>query len=95
LSTAVHNANAGLRKGVGLLLSREKVDIGSGFGYARHRIYNLTRPDDSLILKVALAKASDASAKRVAENRNEPPEPIEHPTVFTSKDDPDYKVQRP
>jgi hypothetical protein len=72
--------------------------------YSRHRIFNLSRPDKSLLLKIALAKSAgglatqaNPSSHRTAikpapqENRLEPPQPIQHPIVFENADDPDYK----
>ena len=66
--------------------------------FSRHRLFNLTRPEDSLILLAPLAKAAGGYADRpappqpitVQENRHQPPAKISHPIVFAGKDDPDF-----
>jgi len=68
--------------------------------YSRHRIYNLSRPEKSLILLVALSHkaggyaegkpAGDADVLAVKEDRSRPPRPIVHPVVFAGVNDPDY-----
>jgi hypothetical protein len=63
---------------------------------SRHRVFNLTRPDRSLILLAPLAKAAGGYAagepkkRKVTENRNAPPKPVTHPVVFADRADPDY-----
>jgi hypothetical protein len=72
--------------------------------YSRHRVFNLSRPEKSLVLNVALDKAAGGLATEPnpasegqpvepapAENRSQPPSPMRHPIVFTSADDPDYR----
>ena len=66
--------------------------------FSRHRLFNLTRPEASLILLAPLAKAAGGYADRpapsqpmkVQENRHQPPAKISHPIVFAGKDDPDF-----
>ena len=68
--------------------------------YSRHRIYNLSRPEKSLVLLAPLSRtaggyatgkpAGDTDARAVAEDRSRPPQPIVHPVVFSDIDDPDY-----
>ena len=71
--------------------------------YSRHRIFNLTRPEKSPILLAPLAKQSGGHAdgqaassitnpKPVAEDRAQPPEPIQHPIVFADTTDTDYAI---
>jgi len=64
----------------------------------RHIVFNLTRPDKSLLLLAPLAKSAggyglctvaQASSLRPAINDNRKPEACA--TVFASKDDPDYR----
>ncbi len=66
--------------------------------YSRHRIYNLTRPDQSLILLAPLSRKAGGYAegvpgtpKQVRENRAGPPKPAVHPVVFADTNDPDYQ----
>ena len=65
---------------------------------SRHRVFNLTRPDRSLILLTPLAKAAGGYAegepkqRKVVEDRNKPPKPITHPVVFQDTNDPDYRA---
>lgn len=70
--------------------------------YSRHNIYNLTRPDKSLILLAALSHKAGGYAKgepvakisqpaQVKENHAKRPTPIEHPIVFENTGDPDYR----
>ncbi len=69
--------------------------------YSRHRIYNLTRPDKSLILLAPLARQAGGYAeaspagdvpKPVKEDRSRPPGPVAHPIVFSDANDPDYRL---
>jgi hypothetical protein len=69
--------------------------------YSRHRIYNLTRPDESLILMTPLAKQAGGYAEAVPvgsapqpvkEDRTRPPGPVKHPIVFGDANDPDYQL---
>ena len=69
--------------------------------YSRHRLFDLTRPDRSLVLTAPLARAagglaggasvSGLDSKPVKENRSRPPAPVEHPVVFADANDPDYR----
>ena len=69
--------------------------------YSRHRLYNLSQPDKSLVLLAALSHeaggyaegepASSDTSQPVAEDRSQPPKPIVHPVVFDDSDDPDYQ----
>jgi hypothetical protein len=64
--------------------------------FSRHRIFNLTRPDKSLILLAPLSKQAGGYAEGEAkekskENRRQPPKPIRHPVIFKNTDDPDYR----
>ena len=72
--------------------------------YSRHRIFNLSRPQKSLVLLAPLAEAAGGYAagepvssqgegepRPVEEDRSRPPEPIVHPVVFADTDDPDYQ----
>jgi len=70
--------------------------------YSRHRLYNLSRPETSLILLSSLSRDAGGYAegkpvsiggdvKPAAEDRSRPPQPIVHPIVFTDTSDPDYQ----
>jgi hypothetical protein len=70
--------------------------------YSRHRLYNLSRPEKSLILLAPLSHKSggyaegevpsgDTAGGPVAEDRSRPPAPIVHPTIFANVDDADYQ----
>ncbi|MHC4249736.1 MAG: LamG-like jellyroll fold domain-containing protein [Planctomycetota bacterium] len=65
--------------------------------FSRHRIFNLSRPDKSLVLLAPLSRKAggyaegEAKQVRVKENRRAAPTPIKHATVFQSTDDPDYR----
>ncbi len=70
--------------------------------YSRHRIFNLTRPDKSLLLMAALSQRAGGYAdgqpvakisqpKPTAEDRSRPPQAIHHPIVFGDTSDPDYQ----
>ena len=70
--------------------------------YSRHRIYNLSRPEQSLVLRMPLAHDAGGEAKGnlpepddrrpVAEDRSRPPQPVTHPVVFGDPSDPDYQA---
>jgi len=66
--------------------------------YSRHRIFNLTNPDTSLMLMAPLAKDAGGYAKGEAkktvvnENRREAPKPVKHPVIFNDSSDPDYNL---
>jgi len=66
--------------------------------FSRHRVFNLTHPNRSLILLAPLAKAAGGYAegmpeqRKVSENRNAPPKPVTHPVIFADRNDPDYRT---
>jgi len=65
--------------------------------FSRHRVFNLTRPEKSLVLLAPLARkaggyaAGKATPKPVRENRTRPPKPVVHAVVFADTRDPDYR----
>ena len=65
--------------------------------FSRHRVFNLTRPAQSLVLLAPLAREAggyakgEAKPKRVAEDQRRPPKPVVHPVVFASTDNADYR----
>ena len=65
--------------------------------FSRHRIFNLTAPDKSLVLLSPLSKKSGGYAEgepvktQVMESLNIPPEPVKHPVIFENTDDVDYQ----
>ncbi|HUT31976.1 MAG TPA: LamG-like jellyroll fold domain-containing protein [Planctomycetota bacterium] len=65
--------------------------------YSRHRIFNLTRPEKSLVLLAPLTRGAggyaegDPKPRHVNEDRSRPPKPIVHPVVFADATDPDYQ----
>jgi hypothetical protein len=67
--------------------------------YSRHRLFNLTRPEKSLVLLAPLAReaggyahgAPPAQPMRLVEDRSRPPQPVVHPVVFSDTRDPDYR----
>ena len=70
--------------------------------YSRHRIYNLSRPEESLVLRAPLARDAGGDAedappaaddlRPVAEDRSRPPQPVTHPIIFRDTSDPDYRA---
>ncbi|MDP6045118.1 MAG: hypothetical protein QGG25_05895, partial [Phycisphaerae bacterium] len=64
--------------------------------FSRHRVYNLTNPDKSLVLTAPLAKTAGGYAegkpnpKPIRENLAEAPKLIKHPVIFADAKDPDY-----
>jgi hypothetical protein len=73
--------------------------------YSRHRVFNLSRPEKSLVMKIALDTAAGGLATErnpasdgekvqaaPAEDRSRPPAPVRHPIVFSNADDPDYQL---
>ncbi len=66
--------------------------------FSRHRIFNLTYPDQSLILRAPLAKTTGGYAKgkqeqrKVLEDRSKPPRSVTHPVVFADTNDPDFRT---
>jgi len=66
--------------------------------FSRHVVFDLTRPEKSLLLLAPLARAAGGYAtgetgvaKLVVENRAEPPRPVGHPVIFASTADADYQ----
>ena len=70
--------------------------------FSRHRLYNLSRPEKSLILLAGLSRGAGGHAEsksetgddappQVKEDRGRPPQPIVHPIVFADTNDPDYR----
>ena len=61
----------------------------------RHLVFNLTRPDKSLVLRVPLARQAGGYATRPLPGPTSPKRgkaaPAGHPVVFRSADDPDYQ----
>ena len=70
--------------------------------FSRHRIFNLTRPDKSLVLLAPLARQAGGYAqgkpkqkpkqKQIKENKAAPPKPIIHPVIFASTRDAGYQA---
>jgi hypothetical protein len=67
--------------------------------YSRHRIFDLTRPEQSLILTAPLSRAEGGGAEGeaekpqvVKEDLHRPPQATVHPVIFRSQDDPDYQA---
>jgi hypothetical protein len=64
--------------------------------FSRHRVYNLTNPDKSLVLIAPLSKVAGGYAsahpepKLIRENLAEAPKAIKHPVIFSHVTDPDY-----
>ena len=67
--------------------------------FSRHRVFNLSRPDKSLVLLAPLSvKAGGYAAvpkagkpRAVREDRSRPPKPIAHAVIFRNKADADYR----
>lgn len=66
--------------------------------FSRHTVFNLTRPEKSLVLMAPLAREAGGYAvgepqppKPIVEERAHPPKPATHPVVFPSAADPDYQ----
>lgn len=65
--------------------------------FSRHRIFNLTRPELSLVLLAPLSRSAGGYAEGepqpvlVKENRREAPEPVQHPVIFETTEDADYR----
>ena len=64
--------------------------------FSRHRIFNLTRPEKSLVLLAPLSGKAGGYARgrskqrEIREDRSRPPKPIIHPVIFGDTADPDY-----
>ena len=65
--------------------------------FSRHRVFNLTRPEKSLVLLAPLSRQAGGYAegepqqKQIREDRGRPPKPIVHPLIFHDCRDPDYR----
>ncbi len=64
--------------------------------YSRHRVFNLSHPEQSLVLRSTLAKAAGGLAqgedtRKAGESQREPPKPVVHPIVFANRQDADYQ----
>ena len=67
--------------------------------FSRHTVFDLTQPEESLLLMTPLARESGGYAvgtssapEMITEDRSKAPRPVQHPVVFCSVDDPDYQV---
>lgn len=69
--------------------------------YSRHHVFNLTRPEKSLLLLAPLARqaggyavngAAPAPVRPVVEDRTCPPKLVTHPVIFADVNDPDYQA---
>lgn len=69
--------------------------------FSRHRLFDLSKPEASLVLLTPLARQAggfavkarpQAPADPVKENRKAPPRPIQHAIIFKNTADPDYQV---
>jgi hypothetical protein len=69
--------------------------------YSRHRLFNLSQPEESLILLASLSESEGGYAKSLDENvaaavvpedRSRPPVPFVHPIVFEDRSDPDFQA---
>ncbi len=66
--------------------------------YSRHRVFNLSRPEQSLMLRTPLARLAGGYAegepnpRLITEDRNRPPQPIVHPVIFRDTRDLDYRA---
>jgi len=65
--------------------------------FSRHRVFNLTCPDKSLILLAPLSHRAGGYGEGggvtalIKEDRSHPPKPVLHPMIFTDTTDPDYR----
>ena len=66
--------------------------------FSRHHVFNLSRPDQSLVLLSPLARAAGGYAQgapsapqRITNAHVIPPPAIVHPVIFASQDDPDFR----
>ena len=66
--------------------------------FSRHHIFNLTRPEKSLILLAPLARpdggyaeGEPSSSARIVDRHVMPPPPFVHPVIFKSRRDQDYR----
>jgi len=64
--------------------------------FSRHRVFNLSQPENSLVLLAPLSREAGGYAKgravpkQVKENLRQPPKPITHPVIFADTQDADY-----
>jgi hypothetical protein len=64
--------------------------------YSRHRVFNLSHPQQSLMLLAPLARtaggyaAGESAPRPITEDRQRPPKPVGHPVIFRDTHDPDY-----
>jgi len=65
--------------------------------FSRHRVFNLSRPEKSLMLLAPLSRAAGGYAegepqpRQIREDRRRPPKPIVHPAIFAATSDADYQ----
>jgi hypothetical protein len=67
--------------------------------FSRHRVFNLTQPEKSLVLLAPLARAAGGYAEGlpadppqlIVEDQRQPPKPVVHPVIFQDTRDPDYQ----
>jgi hypothetical protein len=65
--------------------------------FSRHRVYNLSRPEKSLVLLAPLSRKAggyakgEAKRRQIRENTTHPPKPVVHHVVFADTNDPDYR----
>ena len=66
--------------------------------FSRHTIFNLSRPENSMALRIPLAKQAGGfaegkmpSPKPVPSDVSSKPKPFTHPVIYESKEDPDYQ----
>jgi len=57
------------------------------FRYSNHILYNLSRPEQSLLLRIPLALDAGGLAMHPVDPEQEP-----HPALFATTDDPDYRI---
>ena len=66
--------------------------------YSRHRVFNLSRPEQSLMLLAPLVRSAGGYAegepnpRLITEDRHRSPPPIVHPVIFRNTDDPAYQA---
>jgi len=67
--------------------------------FSRHRIYDLSRPEKSLVLLTPLTRKAGGYAEGeplppqpVREDRSRPPRPVAHRVIFADAADPDYQA---
>ncbi len=67
--------------------------------FSRHRVFNLTRPEKSLVLVAPLSREAGGYAegqpgepKLIVDNHAMPPAAFVHPVIFASRDDADFQA---